>query len=321
MKMRNVTQALAGAAVAAVLAFGVGTQARAAEPIVIGGGSTTGVYYQVALHTCNIINRHMGETYNCVGRPALGSVFNINAVNRGLLDFGVAQSDRNYQATNGEADWDGSPMENLRSVFSVHAETVLLIARADSGIESVNDLAGKRVNIGNPGSGQRGNAEDVIRIYGVENIDAQGLQQGAASRALIDGNIQAFFYTVGNPAAAIEEPANSTDIRLIPINSDAIRSFVSERPYYVMHTIPGGTYNGVDNDVETYGVKATVVTSSEVSEEKVYDFVKAIFEHLDEFKAAHPAFADLEPEQMLQGLTAPFHDGAARYYRERGWIE
>ena len=309
---------------AAVLAVGtLATPAKAQQDLLIGGGSVTGVYYQVALQVCNLVNKHSDGNYNCVGRPALGSVFNINAVNRGLLDFGVAQSDRNWQATNGSADWDGAPVESLRSVFSVHPETVLLVTRDDAGINSVDDLVGHPVNIGNPGSGQRGNAEDVLRIYGIDmnnDIDAQGLQQSEASRALIDKKIDAFFYTVGNPAAAIEEPANSTDIDVVSINSDAIREFIADKPYYVMATLPAGTYKGMDEPAETYAVKATVVASDMLGEDVVYEVVRIVFENLDELKASHAAFANLTPEEMLQGLSAPMHPGAVKYYTEQGWM-
>ena len=297
--------------------------ARAAQDLLIGGGAVTGVYYQVALHVCNLINKYSDGKYNCVGRPALGSVFNINAVNRGLLDFGVCQSDRNWQAANGAADWEGAPVESLRSVFSVHPETVLLVTRDDAGITSVDDLKGHAVNIGNPGSGQRGNAEDVLRIYGIDidsDIEAQGLQQNEASRALIDKKIDAFFYTVGNPAAAIEEPANSTDIDILSINSQAVLDFIADKPYYVMATLPAGTYKGVDEPVETYAVKATVVASDTLGEDVVYDVVKIVFEHLDELRAAHAAFANLTAEEMLQGLSAPLHPGAEKYYNEQGWM-
>jgi len=317
---RAVLALVAGAALMAGTVAAV--PAKAKQDLLFGGGSVTGVYYQVALNVCNLINRHAGDKYNCVGRPALGSVFNIRAVKRTLLDFGVAQSDRNFEAFRGRGDWQGTPMEDLRSVFSMHPETVLLVTRADSGIESVWDLKGRTVNIGNPGSGQRGNAEDVLRIYEIDkdnDITAQGLQQQEASRALIDRKIDAFFYTVGNPSAAIEEPANSTQIRIIPINDAAVYGFVDERPYYVMTTIPAGTYKGVDEDIETYAVTATVVTSASASEEMVYDMVKAVFDNLDELKAAHAAFRGLTPKSMLQGLTAPLHDGALKYYQERGW--
>jgi hypothetical protein len=299
------------------------TPAKAAQDLLIGGGAVTGVYYQVALHVCNLINKYSDGKYNCVGRPALGSVFNINAVNRGLLDFGVAQSDKNWQAANGAADWEGEPIEGLRSVFSVHPETVLLVVRDDADITSVDDLKGHAVNIGNPGSGQRGNAEDVLQLYGIDidsDIEAQGLQQNEASRALIDKKIDAFFYTVGNPAAAIEEPANSADIDIVSINSQAVLDFIADKPYYVMTTLAPGTYKGVDEPVETYAVKATVVASEALGDDVVYDVVKIVFEHLDELKAAHAAFANLTAEEMLLGLSAPLHAGAEKYYHEQGWM-
>jgi len=315
---------LATLSAALIATFGVPAMpAKAAQDLLVGGGAVTGVYYQVALHVCNLVNKYSDGKYNCVGRPALGSVFNINAVNRGLLDFGVAQSDTNWQAANGSADWEGEPVAALRSVFSVHPETVLLVTRDDAGISSVDDLKGHVVNIGNPGSGQRGNAEDVLRLYGISvdsDIDAQGLQQNEASRALVDKKIDAFFYTVGNPAAAIEEPANSTDIDIISINSQAVLDFIADKPYYVMTTLPPGTYKGVDEPVETYAVKATVVASEALGEEVVYDVVKIVFEHLDELKAAHAAFSNLTPEEMLLGLSAPLHPGAERYYHEQGWM-
>lgn len=295
---------------------------KAAQDILFGGASITGVYYQVALQISNLMNKYESEDYNYVGRPTGGSVFNINAIERGAFDFGVAQSDRNYQAYNGEADWDGEPIEDLRSVFSMHPETIMLVTREDTGIEKVTDIKGKRVNIGNPGSGQRRNAQDVLRIYGIdqeEDINAEGLQQHEASRALVDQKIDAFFYTVGNPSAAIEEPATSVDIRMIPLNHDNIKKMVEENPYYIMTKIPAGTYPNVDYDVETYAVTATVITNKNVDDQVVYDMVKTVFENLDDLKRSHAAFKHLNPEEMLQGLSAPFHPGAEKYYKEKGW--
>lgn len=291
-----------------------------AVDILIGGGSVTGVYYQVALQTCNLMNKHAGDKYNCVGRPALGSVFNINAVNRGLLDFGVAQSDRNWQAFNGRADWDGKPVEKLRSVFSAHPEAVLVVTRDETGIKKIEDLKGKVVNIGNPGSGQRGNSMDLLPLYGIDpmkDLKAEGLQQGEASRALVDKKIDAFIYTVGVPSAAIEEPANSTNIDILDVNSAAIKKFISDKPYYVLAKYPDGVFKGVDS-FETYAVKATVVTSADVSEQTVYDYVKTVFENLEELKGTHAAFKILAPKDMLGGLSAPLHPGAIKYYKERG---
>jgi uncharacterized protein len=312
--------------VAVVVALGLALsapQAMAKQDILFGGASITGVYYQVALQISNMMNKHMGGEYNYIGRPTGGSVFNINALDRGAFDFAVAQSDRNFQGYNGTADWEGKPVTGLRSVFSMHPETVMLVTRKDTGITTVEGLKGKRVNIGNPGSGQRGNAEDVLRIYGLDfskDFSSEALQQAEASRALVDQKIDAFFYTVGNPSAAIEEPAQSVNLDMIPINSDAIKAFVAEHPYYIMTSIPAGTYRGIDKDIETYAVTATVVTNDSVSEQVVYDMVKTVFENLDELRASHAAFRNLKVEEMLQGLSAPLHPGAEKYYKEKGWI-
>lgn len=310
---------------AAVSIAGAAVPASAAKFLVVGGGSTTGVYYQVALNVCKLVNKTLkSKGYNCIGRPALGSVFNINAIKRGLLNFGVAQSDRNWQAYNGAADWKGKAYKGLRSVFSAHAETVMLVARADSGIMKVSDIKGRRVNIGNPGSGQRGNATDILRIYGIDmkkDIKAEGLQQGGASRALVDKKIDAFFYTVGNPWGGGLEISNSTAIRMVPINAPGIMKLVAGKPYYVMTNIPGGIYKGVKKDVPTYAVKATFVTSNKQPNDVVYNVVKTIFDNLDQFRATHAAFKYLQKKDMLGGLSAPFHPGATRYYKEAGLMK
>ncbi|MBN2033543.1 MAG: TAXI family TRAP transporter solute-binding subunit [Deltaproteobacteria bacterium] len=309
-----------------VLALGLSAfapQAMAKTDVLFGGASIVGVYYQVALQISNLMNKNMGDKYNYIGRPTGGSVFNINAIIRETFDFGVAQSDRNFQAFKGLADWQGKPVTNMRSVFSMHPETVMLVTRKDTGIKKVADIKGKHINIGNPGSGQRFNAEEVLKIYGIDkdkDITAEGLQQHEASRALVDRKIDAFFYTVGNPSAAIEEPAQSVDMVMIPLDHPDIKKLAEEKPYYVYTKIPAGTYKGVDYDVPTYAVTATVISHEKVPDEVVYDMVKTVFERLDDLKKSHAAFRILEPKQMLQGLSAPFHPGAIKYYKEKGWM-
>lgn len=199
----------------------------------------------------------------------------------------------------------------------------MLVARDDAGIESVNDLRDKRVNIGNPGSGTRRNAEDVLKYYGIDQyrgIRPKELQQHEANRALEAGEIDAFFYTVGQPWQDGVKLAARTGIRMIPIDALDIKTYVARDPYYVMTVIPAGIYRGVDKDIPTYGVKATLVTSAQKPDEVVYNVVKTVFENLDRFRGANPTFSSLTPEGMLQGLSAPFHAGAVRYYQEKGWM-
>lgn len=317
-------------ACALVVSIVLGTASTTAQVakkyLLIGGGSATGVYYQVALSICTLVNEKLErQGYVCLGRPSLGSVFNIRAIRRGLLNFGVVQSDRTYQAYHGKGEWAGWRYEGLRSVLSVYPETVMLVTRADTGITRVDDLRERRVNIGNPGSGTRGNAVDVLTYYGIDqnfDITAKDLQPHDATQALVDKKIDAFFYTVGNPWEDGQKLATRTKIRMIPIDAPSIKGLVANRSYYVMATIPGGVYEGVDKDVPTYAVKATLVTSEAEPEEVVYNVVKTVFENLERFRKMHAAFAlaSLQPQEMLEGLSAPLHPGALRYYKEKGWM-
>lgn len=292
------------------------------ETQLIGSGSETGVYYQAARAICQVIRNH-SEDLRCRGRPTPGSVFNLEAVTRGVLDFGIVQSDRHWEASHGEGNWQDKPLTSLRSVFSLHPEAIMLVARRDSGIQRVEDIRGKRVNIGNPGSGSRINAEDLLSLHGLspgEHFTALELQQDRASRALVDAKLEAFFYTVGNPSEAIASPARQTPIRIVEMNSPLIRQLLARQPYLVPITLPGGLYPGVNQPVATIGVKATVVTDASQDPQQVYTLVRLVFEHLDEIRAFHPALADLKVRDMLAGLSAPFHPGAARYYREQGLL-
>jgi TRAP transporter TAXI family solute receptor len=315
---------IAPALVVSVTLGTASTTAQAAkEPIVIAGGSQAGIYYQVALDVCKLVNEKLGSHgYTCKGQPAQGSVLNIRAMKRGWLDFAIIQSDLNWFAYNGEKNWKDKPYKGLRSVFSIHPETVMLVTRADAGITSVSDLRGKRVNMGNPGSGTRENAVDVLRVYGMDwsDISDRELEAHEAVRALRRGKIDAFFFTVGNPWPGGVELAKRTKIRMIPINAPEIKKLVTAHPYCVHTAIPGGVYEGVDKDVPTYALKATLVTSEKVSEKVVYNVVKTVFDNLDRFRTMHPAFATLQPQDMLQALSAPLHPGAIRYYKEKGWM-
>ena len=225
-----------------VLLLSVPAQLLAKDTIFIKGGSITGLYFGAASTLCEIVNGSAEADLQCAARGGPGSAFNIRALQRGVLDFGIVQSDRQWEAWVGRAEWSNNKATRIRSVFSLHTEAVLLAARRDSGISSIEELRGKQVNIGNPGSGSRGNALDVLKIYGLnpeEDIEASGMQQGNASLALIDKRIDAFFYTVGNPSEAISMAADAVDIRLIDIDSPQIESFVSAYSPFIMTVVPG----------------------------------------------------------------------------------
>ena len=293
--------------------------------ITIGTGGQTGVYYVVGQSICRLVNRLEEANIKCNAPSTGGSVANINGIKSGQLDMGVAQSDVQYQAYNGTGNFEGEPFEELRAVFRVHGEPLTLLARADSGIKELDDLKGKRVNIGNPGSGQRNTMEVVMDAKGwTEDTFSLASQLDAAEQAaaLADNNVDAMVYVVGHPNGSIQEATTTVDARLIPLNDEDIDGIVEEYPYYSKSVIPGGLYKGNPDDVETFGVAATFVTTAEADDEIIYQTVKAVFDNFDRFKRLHPAFENLDQEEMVtSGLSAPLHEGAARYYREQGWIE
>ncbi len=314
---------MAGAATLGLMAAGA-AQAQDQTFISIGTGGVTGVYYPAGGAICRLVNRDRAEHgIRCGVESTGGSIFNINAIRDGELEFGIAQSDWQYHAFNGTSRFeDDGAFEDLRAVFALHPEPFTVVARADAGITNFDDLVGKRVNIGNPGSGQRGTMEVVMAEMGWD-MDTFSLvtelQAGEQAQALCDNNIDAIVYTVGHPSGAIQEATTACDTVLVNVDNDVIRALVEDRDYYRMATIPGGMYRGTDEDITTFGVGATFVTSAAVPEEVVFEVTRAVFENLDQFRSLHPALEALDAEEMVSdGLSAPIHDGAARFFSEAG---
>lgn len=300
--------------------------AMAEEFITIGTGGVTGVYYPTGGAICRLVNKGRKEHgVRCSVESTGGSVYNINTIREGELEFGVAQSDWQYHAYNGTSKFEeAGKFEGLRAVFSIHPEPFTVVARADAGIKSFDDLKGKRVNIGNPGSGQRGTMDVVLEAKGWTTGDfalASELKAAEQSAALCDNQLDAMIYTVGHPSGSIQEATTACDSVLVSVDGDAIDKLIADNSFYRKATIPGGMYRGNDGDTATFGVGATLVTSADVSEDAVYALVQAVFDNFEDFKKLHPAFANLKEEEMIKdGLSAPLHAGAEKYYRERGWI-
>ncbi|WP_150524913.1 TAXI family TRAP transporter solute-binding subunit [Roseibium sediminis] len=317
----------ASLALGAAMIAGTFGAASAAEQqfISIGTGGVTGVYYPTGGAICRLVNKNRKEHgIRCSVESTGGSVYNINTIRAGELEFGVAQSDWQYHAYNGTSKFEEQgPFEGLRAVFSVHPEPFTLIVRKGAGIAGFEDLKGKKVNVGNPGSGQRATTEVVMEAFGMSMSDfalAAELKGAEMAQALCDGKIDAMIYTIGHPAAAITEAATTCDVELISVEGAPIDKLIADNPYYRKATVPGGMYKGTDNEVTTFGVGATFVTSADVSDEVVYTVVKGVFENFSDFKGLHPAFANLKEEEMANdGLSAPVHPGAEKYYKERGW--
>ena len=298
--------------------------------VTIGGGDFTGVYFPAGLAIAKMLNKKRadyGIRATVESTPA--SVFNLNAIEAGYLDFGFAQADMQFQAVNGLGDWaKKGPQDKLRAVFSIHHESLTLVAAVDTGIRSIMDLKGKRVNLGNPGSGQHRNAIDALEAVGLNprrDIVAVYVNAFEAPALLEDNRIDAFFATVGHPNETIQLAlCGSREAGIIPISAPAIDQLISEKKFYTKAVIPAkqlyATHAG-SAEIETFGVVATLCTSAGVPDGVVYRLTREVFENLAAFRRRHPALEKLTKDGMLRGLSAPLHPGAAKYYREAGLLD
>ncbi len=295
--------------------------------ISIGTGGVTGVYYPTGGAICRLVNKNRSEHgFRCSVESTGGSIYNINTIRAGELEFGVAQSDWQYHAYHGTSKFeDAGAFEDLRSVFSVHAEPVTILARRDSGINNITDLPGKRFNIGNPGSGTLGTWEVIEEAMGWTRGDlalAAQMKSSETPGALCDNSIDGYFWLVGHPSGVTQETVASCDAIIVPAVSPEITALVEANDYYRLATIPGGMYPGNPDDIQTFGVGATFVTSATVSDDAVYAVAMAVLGNLDDFRKLHPAFANLKAEEMISdSLSAPLHPGAIRAYQELGLME
>ncbi|HJR22111.1 MAG TPA: TAXI family TRAP transporter solute-binding subunit [Dongiaceae bacterium] len=313
-------------ALSAALLVADGAMAAEQQFVTIGTGGVTGVYYAAGGAICRLLNKdRKTHGIRCSVESTGGSAFNVNTIKAGELDFGMAQSDIQYNAFKGEESFkEGGAHADLRAVFSVHPEPFTVLAHPDSGVTKFEDFKGKRFNVGNPGSGTRASMERLLSAMGWSLSDfslASELKADEHGAALCDAKIDGFFYGVGHPSANIQDPTTTCAAKLIPLTGPAIDKLMSESSYYAKATIPGGLYKNNPDDTDTFGVMATLVTSANTSEDAVYQLVKAVFENFDEFKSLHPAFANLDPAKMVKdGLSAPLHPGAEKYYKEKGWL-
>jgi uncharacterized protein len=317
-------------ALAAILLFAgaLAPAARAQQKyITIGTGGVTGVYYAAGGAICRLVNKdRKSHGIRCSVESTGGSVFNINTIKAGELDMGVAQSDVHFNAAKGIGQFqkDGAYTE-LRAVMSLHPEPFTVLARKEANAKSFADFKGKRFNIGNPGSGTQSSMLELLGAMGWKPQDfslASELKADEHGPALCDGKIDGFFYAVGHPSANIQDPTTTCGAKLVPLTGAAVDKLLREKSYYARATIPAGLYPNNPQATETYGVLATLVSSSKVPADTVYAVVKAVFDNLEEFKKLHPALAMLNPQSMIRaGLSAPLHDGAAKYYREKGWLK
>lgn len=320
---------LAFTATAAALFTALATPLPAAAQqkfVSIGTGGVTGVYYAAGGAICRLVNKDRADHgLRCSVESTGGSVFNINTIKAGELDFGVVQSDVGYNAYNGDGQFkDQGPFKKLRSVFSMHPEPFTYMARKEANIKSFDDFKGKRFNVGNPGSGTRASMEQFMKAKGIDMTFfslASELRPDEHGPALCDGKIDGFMYGVGHPSANIQDPATSCGAQLISVTGPVVDQLVAQYPYYAKVSIPAGLYPNNPQQTDTYGVLATLVTSADVPDETVYLITKTVFQNIEEFKKLHPAFAHLNPKDMVKnGLSAPLHPGAEKYFKEAGLL-
>lgn len=293
--------------------------------ISIGTGGVTGVYYPVGGAICRLVNSGSAEHgIRCGVESTGGSIFNVNTIRAGEMDFGIAQSDVQYNSYEGKADFEGNAYKDLRAVFALHTEAFTVVAGPNANVTHFDELAGKRVNVGNPGSGSRAMYQALLRNQGKDfgvYAQAADLVPAQMSAALCDNQLDAITYVVGQPSGAIQEATSACRGRLVNVTGPAVDQLLSQFPYYAATKIPGGMYTGNLEDVETFGVAATLVTSASAPDDVVYELVKAVFSNFESFKNLHPALSILTAEELVtQGLSAPLHPGAERYYREIGLI-
>src|SRR5438034_1048508 len=264
--------------------------------VTIGTGGVTGVYYAVGGAICRLVNKDRAKHgLRCSVESTGGSVYNVNTIKAGELDFGMAQSDVQYQDYNGtgafkEADKD------LRAVMSVHPEPFTVVARKETNIKTFADFKGKRFNVGNPGSGTRSAMDELLAAMNMKISDfslASELKADEHGPALCDNKIDGFFYGVGHPSANIQDPTTACGAKLVSLTGPAIDDLVKKNPYYAYATIPGGMYANNPDPTKTYGVLATLVTSTKVPADVVYVITKAVFDNFDEFNKLHPALVNL----------------------------
>ncbi len=323
MKAKGSVFAFGKAVVASALLMG--TSAFGVEFITIGTGGVTGTYYPTGGAICRMMNKNRKTTgVRCSVESTGGSVYNVNTIKAGELDFGISQSDTAYQAYHGEGKFKDKAIPELRSVMAIYPELLALVVRKDANIKKLTDIKGKKINIDVPGSGTRMTAEIVMNAFGIKKSDlaaAEELKSTEGPTMLKDHKIDGYFGVFGHPTANIKDAANSVDIDLVPIDGKPIDELVKKYPYYAKGVISGSFYKGVTHDTPSIGVKAVLVTSSKTPDKIVYALTKTILDNFDKFKKLHPAYKTITKESLLDGLAVPQHPGATKAFKEAGLIK
>ena len=315
------------AAVLTSLVFPGSCHEAFAEPafVSMGTGPVSGLYYPTGRAICEAVNAAVGKSVlRCSVEATPGSVYNVEALASGEVEFALVQSDVQFFAVNGEIRWQGRPVDKLRSVMSLYPELLTIVARPDAGISGIEGLKGKRVNIGAPGSGTRATWDQLEVSLGMTRKDlaeATELKPEAAAERLCANKLDASLLIVGHPSKMVESELAACGLTLVAVSGPKIDKLVATRPYYVGASIPAAMY-GLPGDISTFGGKTTLLTSADVPDDIVYELTKSVMDSLEKLKIQQPSLAGLKPSDMVQqSLIAPLHPGAARAYRELGLLK
>lgn len=327
MTMRRFFCRVLSAAIVASALPTVALAAPQASSLIIATGSVTGVYYPAGGAVCRLINKTSGPLkLRCSVQATSGSIYNLQALRAHKVNLAVVQSDAQMAALKGQGEFVPAGADSeLRSLFGLYVEPLTIVARQDANIQQLDDLAGKRVDIGNPGSGDRSTMDILMHSQGWDGktfSEISELKGAERAQALCDNKIDAFVYVVGHPSGTIKEASSSCDINLVEISGTGVDNLLSAHPEYSRTIIPGRLYRGADQDIPSFGVSATLVTTSQLPDDVAYQLVKAVFDNFEQFKRLHPAFSHLNKQQMVsQGVSAPLHPGAKRYFIEAGLLK
>ncbi len=282
-------------------------------------GGNTGTYYAFGTAVGQIIGKAENLTFNIQSTGA--SKANIQLIASKEVDMAIVQNDVMDYAYKGTDLFsaDGA-VTGFSAMAGVYAEVVQIVADPTSGIKSIADLKGKRVSVGDAGSGVEFNAKQILEAYGIsfDDISKQNLSFSASADAYKDNKIDAFFCTAGAPTTAIMDLVTNREIELLSIDEEKSAALMKAFPFYTVYDIPKDTYKGVTEDVKTLAVKATFIVSNELSEDVVYKMTKALFEQKDAIAAAHAKGKEIDPKYAVEGISVPFHKGAEKYYKEIG---
>lgn len=277
-------------------------------------GGTQGTYYALGGTFADLITDETG--IKTTAEVSQASTANVNALKDGTAEVAFMQTDIAYYAKNGELMFDGAAMDNLVAIGVLYPETIHLVTTANSGITSYEELAGKKVSVGAPGSGTYANAEQLLEVHGLtmDDIQPQNLDFGESTDGLQSGQIDAAFITAGYPTAAVEALGATADVRIVPVAADKAEALIAKYPYYAVDTIPAGTY-GLESEVPTVSVLAMLATTTDLPEEVAYGITKAIYANTD--KISHAKGSLIKAETALNGVGIEVHPGAQKFFDEQ----